>query len=135
MAMLSILSDQRFLELPLKAQQTGLPYDFTEHRRSMNLALAEVGRIIGWTGRGTLNHAALSFYWIQMQLRFERFKLQLRETLLGQLNAGLRRIEGVLGFSAEIKISGLPTNADIDEASEKLNTGQLAFTEVMKRFF
>ena len=133
-ATLSILSDQRFFEMALNAQKTGLPYNFTEHQRSMNLALAEVGKTIGWTARGTFNRATLSFHWIQMQLRFERFKLRLREALLGQLNTGLRRIEGPLGFSPEIKIFGLPTEADIDKASEQLSAGQSPFTEVMKPF-
>ena len=52
----------------------------------------------------------------------------------GYLNAGLQRIGEKLGFEGRLKIEGLPTLADVDRATEHLNSGVMPFTEVMKPF-
>jgi len=131
---LSELDKLQFPAVMLEATKTNTPYDFKTHQRSMKLALVEAVKPIGWNARGSFNDSVLSYYWILMSLTFERFKIRLRETMLETLNAGLKRIGAKLGFEAQIKIEGLPTLADVACATERLNSGAMAFTEVMKPF-
>lgn len=128
------LGDPGFFGLNIEAQKAGIPYDFQEHQRHLNLALAEVGRSLGWTARGSFNGEVLSYTWIRMQLKFERFKIQLREALLDELNAGLRKVGAAMGFSATIKLDGLPTENSVETALRDLHEGKMAFTEVMREF-
>jgi hypothetical protein len=100
----------------------------------MNLALVEAVKPIGWNARGTFNNCVLSYYWIRMSLTFEKFKIRLREAMLATLNRSLQRIGEKVGFKAEIKMEGLPTIADVDNASDQLASGAMPFTEVMKVF-
>jgi hypothetical protein len=69
-----------------------------------------------------------------MALKFEKFKIELRQTLLAALNEVLGRIGARIGFSAEIQIHGLPSIQDVDIAIEKLRSGTMPFTEVMDPF-
>ncbi|MDP3072300.1 MAG: hypothetical protein Q8N18_18560 [Opitutaceae bacterium] len=124
----------RYLEFMTEAQTQGLPYDFARHEKVKMLALAEAGRLLGWTARGSFNGEVLSYYWIRMQLDFEAFKLRMREHLLGQLNQTLRHAGERVGFAATIQVEGLPTLTDIATARDRLHSGNMAFTEVMKPF-
>jgi len=128
------LDEKRFPMMMLEATKTNTPYDFIAHQRSMKLALVEAVKPIGWNARGSFNDCVLSYYWIHMSLTFEKFKIQLREAMLTTLNGGLERIGEKIGFKAQIKIDGLPTLADVDTASNNLNSGAMPFTEVMKPF-
>jgi hypothetical protein len=131
---LSELDKLQFPTLMLEATKRNIPYDFKAHERSMKLALVEAVKPIGWNARGSFNDSVLSYYWILMSLTFERFKIRLRETMLATLNAGLQRVGEKLGFEGRLKIEGLPTLADVDRATEHLNSGVMPFTEVMKPF-
>jgi hypothetical protein len=125
------------LQLPrimMEATEKNVPYDFKAHERSMNLALVEAVKPIGWNARGTFNDCVLSYYWIHLSLTFEKFKIQLREAMLTTLNSGLQRIGTKIGFKAHIEIEGLPTLADVNAANQNLNSGAMPFTEIMKTF-
>jgi hypothetical protein len=131
---LAELDRSRFPLMLVEATRSNIPYDFTAHQRSMNLALVEAVKPIGWNARGTFNNFVLSYYWIRMSLTFEKFKIRLREAMLATLNRSLQRIGEKVGFKAEIKMEGLPTIADVDNASNQLASGAMPFTEVMKVF-
>jgi len=120
--------------LTLESSQKGIPYDFNAHHRTMKLALADVVRAIGWNVRGTFNDSVLSYYWIERDIRFHRFKIEMRQAILSALNGAIRRVGKKLGFEVEITVSGLPTVQDTVEASTKLRSGEKAFTEVMDVF-
>ncbi len=120
--------------LVLEASQKNIPYDFKAHERAMKLAIVDVVRPIGWNARGTFNDCVLSYYWIQRGILFERFKIELREAILAGVNEVLRRVGGKLGFEAQLKVGGLPTVKDTEEARTKLASGEIAFTDVMDVF-
>jgi hypothetical protein len=134
LAMLNSLGDPSLHALVMEAQDKGIPYEFAAHHRYVNLALAEIGRSIGWTARGAFNREVLSYVWIRMQLQFARFKIELRNHLLGELNEGLARVGAKCGFKGAIVTEGLPTDADVEEALRRLDEGKAAFTQVMKGF-
>jgi hypothetical protein len=100
----------------------------------MNLALVEAVKPIGWNARGSYNDCVTSYYWIRLMLTFERFKIELRHTMLAKLNDALKRIGQKLGFEAQIEINGLPMRVDVTNALGKLDLGEAPFTEVMKPF-
>jgi hypothetical protein len=120
--------------LVLEASQNKIPYDFKAHERAMKLAFVEVVRPVGWNGRGTFNDCVLSYYWIQREILFERFKIEMREAILAGMNEVLRRVGAKLGFEAQLQVAGLPTVKDTKEARTKLLSGEMAFTDVMDVF-
>lgn len=128
---LSALSDHRWLDLALQAQNQQLPYDFSAHARSMRIALAESVREIGWAARGSFNDKVTSYYSLRQHLRFKLFVVEIREALLAQLNAVLQRIGSVLGWSAQLSISALPTRSSLEEALAQLASGEKPFTEIL----
>jgi hypothetical protein len=131
---LSQLGDMSMAKFALEASQAGIPYDFKAHERSMKLALADVVRPIGWTARGTFNESVLSYYQIQMEIRFHEFKIEIREAMLASLNSALSHIGRQMGFEAKLQIHGLPTLDDAQRACQALSSGNIAFTELMKVF-
>jgi len=131
MEALSALSDDRWHGLAIQAQEENIPYDFSVHQRSMNLALAESVREIGWTARGLFNQQITNYYSLRQNLRFKLFALGVREALLAQLNAVLKRVGPALGCSTQLSISGLPTRSNLEEALAELASGEKPFTEIM----
>jgi hypothetical protein len=131
---LSQLDKMQLPAIMLEATKNNIPYDFKAHQRSMKLALVEIVKPIGWYARGSFNDQVLSYYWIRLMLTFEQFKIQLRNTMLATLNEGLQCIGQKMDFKAQIQIDGLPTLTDVDAAIQNLNSGAMAFTEVMAPF-
>jgi hypothetical protein len=131
---LSRLDKLRLPELMLRATKENIPYDFKSHMRSMDLALVEAIKPIGWNARGAYNGRVTSYYWIRLMLTFEKLKIEFRYVVLAALNDALKRIGRKLGFKAQIEISGLPIRVDITDALRKLDSGEVPFTEVMKAF-
>lgn len=121
-------------ELAVRANKEKIPYDFKVHNRSMNLALVEAVRPIGWNARGTYNDCVTSYYWIRLLLTFEKFKIELRHAILAAINDALKRIGQKLGFEAQIEIGGLPMLVDVTDALRKLDLGEVPFTEITKAF-
>jgi hypothetical protein len=131
---LADLDGMTFSSFALEAMQKGMPYDFKGHERSRMLALLEAIKPIGWTARGSFNDFIMSYYLVHLTIEFERFKIHLRDSILETLNAGLERIGEKVGFKTQIQINGLPTLSDVDTARHNLNSGAVAFTEIMKCF-
>lgn len=132
---LAQLDKMQFPSIMLDATKNqNVPYDFAAHQRSMKLALVEAVKPVGWNARGSFNDCVMSYYWILMIITFEKFKIQLRKAMLASLNTGLRQVGKRLGFEAQIKVEGLPTIADVNAATVNLNSGSMAFTDVIKPF-
>jgi hypothetical protein len=109
-------------------------FDHSLFEESRNLSVADATKIIGWSGRQMINGSILEYYQLHRQLRFERFLVELRNQLLATLNDGLSRVGKRLGFSAEMKIEGLPTLMDVEAAETRLREGAGKFKEVTKPF-
>jgi hypothetical protein len=128
------LGERPLIGMAMEVAEGKRQYDVHAHERARRLALLDTVKVIGWTARGDLRQNVLSFYWIQMEILFHRFKIELRDTILATLNDGIARAGKKIGFEGELKICGMPTVRDTLEASEKLKSGQIAFTEVMDAF-
>lgn len=131
---LSRLSKMTLTGLVPETLRTNGHYDFKVHERAMKLALVDIVRPIGWTARGSYNDCVLSFYRIQLQIRFQRFIIALRDAILSTLNEGIDRAGRRIGFKAELAIRGLPTMEATENALDALTSGDRAFTEIMEPF-
>ena len=69
-----------------------VPYDLQELTGIEQRAVATITRSTGWRGRGTFGDAVTSYYTMCRFLRFEEFKIRLRETVVSnyQLHLGRR---------------------------------------------
>lgn len=115
-------------------QASTMGFDFKVFRRAQELALAQATKSLGWNARGLLEKQFLEYYILLREIRFQAFLIELRETMLDSLNNSLRRVGEKLGFGGQLKIAGMPTQADIDTALRKLNAGEGKFTELLKPF-
>jgi len=139
----NILSSLKYLD---KHQFTGIDvrkfmpesqhsnYDFKLHRYYLQLALAHSFKKIGWNVRQLFEDDMLEYYILHRRLLFEKFKIELRQSILATLNIGLGRAGKQMGFQAIIQIEGLPSLNDVDEMRNKLESGDLNFNDIMYRF-
>ena len=63
-------------------------------------------------------------------LDFERFKLELRTSILSQLNEVLQIIGKRMGFAGRIVVEGLPDSAQIANSYGDLEAGNVPFSEI-----
>lgn len=131
---LSILPDPSFAMQPLQSEHDRVPYDLDRHVGAWKVAVAAITKSIGWDARDRAPEGVLGYYTMQRRLRFERFKIQLRDAIMATLNRGLQRAGMRLGFTATLQLEGLPTLADVDTAESRLQTGAAPFGEILEPF-
>lgn len=111
-----------------------IPFDVEAHDRVRRIALASATRVIGWNARGLLQGEAAEWYWLRRHLRFEKFKVELRDRILGTLNEAIRLASRRIGFFAQIAVEGLPTLQDVEAAEAALEAGSAPFKEIFEKF-
>jgi hypothetical protein len=131
---LSIMSDHRNDLFSLQAMEQNFQYDFTVHNRARLLALAEAGRPIGYACRGMFNEQAATPYWIRLKILHEAFLIELRQSLLKTLNAGLKKTGDKIGFECQIEVSGWPTLHDVEVALNQLDAGAPSLVDILDTF-
>ena len=134
---LGMLSLPPPMELMFEDMTRGTPrasYDFTMHEHSRKRAIARITKSVGWDARSDLGEEALEFYLLYRWLTFKRFKIELRDGILDTLNAALKKAGKQLGFSAQLRIQGLPTLADVDAARVQLENGAQPFGKIVEPF-
>lgn len=113
----------REFALQERSLQQATPYDFSAHRRETEKLFAEVTQPIGWTVRGLFTDSQLEPYRVWREIRFQEFKVKLRECVLTRLNELLQETGVLMGFSATIEVFGLPTVDDVRQAKEDFRSG------------
>lgn len=109
-------------------------FDFQNWNRTQLIAVAHATRECGWPGRNLFSDKISEFYYVRRCLDFERFKLNLRESILSRVNEALQIIGNQIGFSAHIVIRGLPDSAMIDASMAALESGSASSDEVLKPY-
>ena len=120
----------------LATSRRDIPFDGSAHRRAHGLAIAEACRDLGWDARSLNSEKAnvLEYYWLHRRLRFERFKIELREHLLGTLNEVLARAGREVGFAGQLMVEGVPSLEDVEAAESNLVAGNTSFNDLMDPF-
>lgn len=103
-------------------------------RKFLRLALAQATRKSGWSARDLLRNEMTDVYLAQRILRFEAFKIEIRDSVVAQLNEIFTRVGIRLGFSGAISISGVPTRAQAEEAMQALQVGSASIANIIKPF-
>jgi hypothetical protein len=116
-------------DMAKQEQQPG--YDFMTYRWNRDVYLGRITKDIGWPVRSLLNDQVSEFYQLYRYLKFEKTKAIIRENILSELNNVLKIAGKKIGFSAEIKIVGMPYPADFDTYIERLSAGKLKFAEIV----
>lgn len=128
-----LLPDFYLQELTGKSRH--VPFDIEQFHNTQDLALAQVTRSIGWTPQNFLvDGKILEHYWWHRYLLFERFKIELRNSMLATLNTGLEVISREFGRTIQLAIDGLPTMDDVRSAQEGLSSGRMPLSEIGDRF-
>jgi hypothetical protein len=115
-----------------EAQDIG--FDFQAWNKSHGIALAQATRECGWNARGLLSKNVTEYYYVRRFLDFERFKLELRTSILSQLNGVLQIIGKRIGFGGRIVAVGLPDSAQIANSYRDLEAGNVPFSEIKEPY-
>jgi hypothetical protein len=110
------------------------PYDVTTHYHLRNVALAKITKDFGWNARNSFEKEASEYYLIYRYLKFEKFRIELRNSILDTLNAGLELVGKQLGFNTKILVNSLPTLDDVQTAFNHLTKGDIPFGEILEPF-
>jgi hypothetical protein len=111
-----------------------VPIETMQYLKTQELAVLSANKGAGWNARRTSSGKITGYYWFRRWLRFERLKIELRNSLVECLNDGLRRAGLKLGFSNRVVISALPMLADIASAEDELRNGVRPLGEITRPF-
>ncbi|HWY31205.1 MAG TPA: hypothetical protein VNX46_10640, partial [Candidatus Acidoferrum sp.] len=89
---------------------------------------------IGYACRGMFNEQVATPYWIRLKILHEAFLIELRQSLLKTLNAGLKAMGDKMGFECQIEVSGWPTHRDVEVALNQLDAGAPSLVEILNTF-
>lgn len=137
-----IMESMRILNLTspdffMKELATGFrktPYDVAKHYHLRNVALAKITKDFGWGARNSFEKETLEYYLLYRYLKFEKFRIELRNIILNTLNAGLELAGNQAGFNTKILVNGLPTLDDVQTAFNHLTKGDTPFREILEPF-
>lgn len=109
-------------------------YNFSDHHLWQRKAVASACKEIGWNARDYTAEGVLPYYLLHRRLRFEKFKIDLRHSLLSTLNAGIARVGKKIGFEGELVVEGLPSLSDVTAAETDLREGKKSSKEILAPF-
>lgn len=116
-----------FVEDGLSRLEQEPVFRYSEYSRSQFRALAKSMRDWGWIGRFWEDKFTSEYYWFWSKIKFHRSLAMLRESIVHDMNALLRRLE----FDCEIQLHGLKTVAEISEILDQLKSGSISFGDAM----
>lgn len=130
-----ITSMPNFVLPSMKGEIAPVPFDSNKFSRDQKMAVAEATKLIGWNAREVADDVFITeYYYLHRFLLFERFKLEVRESILSKLNEAIARTGKKLGFTGQIVVEGLPSLAVIEDAQQGLEQGDRKFNDIMKPF-
>ena len=109
-------------------------YDIREYSKIEKRAVASITQSTGWDGRNTFNKEVTSYYMMRRFLRFEEFKVKLREAVVDGINQILKIAGDIADFSAELSLHHLPTLEEISASRETLVAGRIGFSQLLDQY-
>ena len=113
---------------------TRVPYDLEELKGIEQRAVATITQSTGWRGRATFGDSVTGYYTIRRFLRFQEFKIKLRETVAGTINRILAIAGAAVGFTAVVSLHHLPTLKEIAASRKDLTAGRLHFAKTLDQY-
>lgn len=90
--------------------------------------------LIGWNARDFRSNHLQEYFTLVRFLRFERFKLALRNSILNTINNNLNRLLPNSTYNGRLEFRHLPTDEDIEKAEKYLREGNKKFNDIFKLF-
>ena len=91
-------------------------------------AIARAMKKWGWMGRFWQDKYTTEYYWYWCKIRFLLALALLRESILGEIDALLKRLE----IDCVIRSNGLKTADEINEVLEHLKSGSISFGDALE---
>lgn len=111
-------------------------YDLEALRRTADETVGRATRNVGWNARMLFNKRQLEPYQLHRQLRFIRFKFELRDRITAGINEALHKAGRRMGFEARLELRGVPRVEDVDNALRELDEGPRGkLAELYERFY
>jgi hypothetical protein len=104
-------------------------FDFQRYVRDSDIYFGQVTRRWGWNRRDWSQERCTEYFNFYKLIRFRWAQATLREHIIGELNGLLAR----LGIQCELRVTGLPTPADILQTNSELAEGRISFAAVSDR--
>jgi hypothetical protein len=120
--------------MPAEQERRPIPFDSTDYIRTLNMAIAQVVGTIGWDAGGMWREHTLEYFDLVRHLRFESFKVRLRDQMLSTVNRGISVAGKRLGFSTTLEIRGAPTVEEVALAGRRLESAECTFEEIFSSF-
>ncbi len=105
-------------------------FDFKTYQRLSHDIVLRATRSIGWAGRGLLTEGLLDPMKVWRAIQFARFQVRLRNAALQGLRTAIDRAGETIGFEASIQLSGVLTEADLDQLEQDLRAGSRPIAEM-----
>ena len=102
-------------------------FDHSEYSRAQFLAISKCMRDWGWIGRFWENKYTTEYYWFWHKIKFHKSLAVLRESIVRDMNALLKRLE----IDCEIQLRGVKTAEEISGILEKLKNGSISFGDAI----
>lgn len=108
--------------------------DIMDGYKIRDLAVLSATNSIGWNARDVPSKHLQEYFSLVRLLRFERFKLKLRNSILNIINNNLTRLVSDLAYDGKIEFHELPTEEDIQQAEKDLKEGNRQFNNIIDPF-
>ncbi len=119
---------------PGKSAGAQVPFDFQEFHEAQDRAIAAATANIGWDARGGFAERQTDIYYIARRLRFERYKIALRSTIVSAINGLIGKYEKQFGLKGRVVVEGCMTMAEVEEAEAHLQAGDCSLTSLVEQF-
>ncbi|MCP5275765.1 MAG: hypothetical protein H6936_13135 [Burkholderiales bacterium] len=96
-----------------------------------DLAVLSATNSIGWNARDVPSKYLQEYFTLVRFLRFERFKTELRNSILNTINDNLNRLIINSTYTGILHFHGLPTSEDIEKSEKDLREGSKPFKEII----
>jgi hypothetical protein len=124
-------SEQRWM---LNFAGKGEQEDFACVKRAYTIQVARLCAPIGWNARGLFHDYIADFHYFCRHLRWLRFCIEIRDSILTTLSESFELIGGWRGENPKLRWGHLPTIQDVQESQAKLMGGDTRFDEILKPF-
>jgi hypothetical protein len=121
---LTRLSDMRLTAAGYELSQTIPNYDFKDHERSLNLALAQSCEFPSWEARGTFRSETTEYLSMYRRMKWNLFLIEIREVVLERFNEVLNRLRKSVPFEGHVSLINPPTKRALVTVLRDLEDGK-----------
>lgn len=108
--------------------------EFKSVMRTYDQSRAKVSAPVGWNGRGLFSEYTADFQWVIRQLRWHRFCIEVRDSILMRLRDVFATIGEWRNERPHLVWDTLPTVRDVEAGESMVMEGSASFEEVLRPF-